>query len=94
MLSEISQTEKDKYYVILLRCGIEWTNWTSRANGDRLIDGEQMTAARGRRLGGRGTEQKGKRTHGHGQQCGGRRGIIIRGLKGNVKKIQQRFNKI
>ena len=39
------------------------------------------------KLGDRGTEQKGKRTHGHGQQCkdswgeGG-----IRGLNGNGKK--------
>ena len=37
---------------------------------DRFIDGEQMTANGGGRLGGGGTEQKGKRTHGHGQQCG------------------------
>ena len=29
-----------------------------------------MTAGGGWRLGGRGTEQKGKRTHGHGQHCG------------------------
>ena len=35
---------------------------------------------------GRGTEQKGKRTHGHGQQCGepwGQKGI--RGLNDNEK---------
>ena len=36
---------------------------------NRLIDGDQMTAGGGR-LGGGGIEQKGKRTHGHGQQCG------------------------
>ena len=29
-----------------------------------------MTASVGRRLGDGGIEQKGKRTHGHGQQCG------------------------
>ena len=41
-------------------------------NRDRLIDGEQMTASRGRgwQLGGEGVEQKGKRTHGLEQQCG------------------------
>ena len=32
-----------------------------------VIDGEQMTASGGGQLGGGGTEQKGKRTHGHGQ---------------------------
>ena len=38
-------------------------------------------------LGGGGIEQKGKRTHGHGQQCGdcwGEGGIRV--LKGNEKK--------
>ena len=44
-----------------------------------------MTAKWGR-LGGRGIEQKGKRTHGHGQQCGDCGGWGgIRGLNGNVK---------
>ena len=41
---------------------------------------------RGVRLGGRGTEQKGKRTHGYGQQCGdcwGEGGLS--GLNGNEK---------
>ena len=43
----------------------------TKQNRDRLIDGEQMTANRGgRQLGGGAIEQKGKRTHGHGQQCG------------------------
>ena len=39
---------------------------------DRHIDGDQMTASgwgAGRRERG-GIEQKGKRTHGHGQYCG------------------------
>ena len=39
------------------------------------------------RLGGRGIEQKGKRTHGHGQQCSscwGERGI--KGLNDNGEK--------
>ena len=43
-----------------------------------------MTAMGG--LGYRGIEQKGKRTHGHGQQggdCGGEEGT--KGLKGNEK---------
>ena len=38
-------------------------------------------------LGSGGTEQKGKRTHEHGQQCGDCwEERDIRGLKGNVKK--------
>ena len=39
---------------------------------DRLVDGEQMTdhGGGGVRLGGGGMEEKGERTHGHGQQCG------------------------
>ena len=37
-------------------------------------------------LGGGGTEQKGRRTYGHGQQCGDCSGEgCIRGLKGNGK---------
>ena len=45
-----------------------------------------MTASGGGGLSGGRTEQKGKRTHGHGQQCGdcwGERGIG--GLYGNGK---------
>ena len=48
-----------------------------------------MTASGGRRLGGRRMAQEGKRTHGHGQQCGDcweEEGI--RGLNDNGKKIQ------
>ena len=41
MVSEISQSEKDKYHLISLICGISWTNWTNKENGDRLIDVEQ-----------------------------------------------------
>ena len=41
----------------------------------------------GRGLGGGGIEQKGKRTHGYGQQCGDCWG---EGLKGNGK-IQQKL---
>ena len=36
---------------------------------DSLIE-SRMTAQGGGRLGDRGTKQKVKRTHGHGQQCG------------------------
>ena len=49
---------------------------------DRLIDGEQDDSCGGK-LGGVGIEQKGKRTHVHGQQCGdcwGKGGV--RGLNG------------
>ena len=38
MLSEISQSEKDKPHITSLICGICRTNME---NGDRLIDGEQ-----------------------------------------------------
>ena len=41
MLSEISQSERDKYHTISLIYGIWWTNWTNKEHGDRLIDGEQ-----------------------------------------------------
>ena len=46
-------------------------------------------------LAGGGIEQKGKRTHGHGQQCGDCWGLGgIRGLKGNVKNtIKIKFNR-
>ena len=46
-----------------------------------------MTAKGGGWLGGEGTEQKGKRTHGHGQQYGFGRVGDIRGLNGNGKNI-------
>ena len=41
MLSEISQSEKYKYHMISLICGIWWTNLANKENGDRLIDREQ-----------------------------------------------------
>ena len=52
MLSEISQSEKDKYHVISLI----WTNWTNKQNEDRLIDGEQDDSSGGK-VGGGGMEQ-------------------------------------
>ena len=39
--SEISQSEKDKYHMISLICGMQWTNLTNKENGDRLLDEEQ-----------------------------------------------------
>ena len=47
MPSEVSQSEKDKHRMISLICGILGTNWSTRQNRDRLIDGEQMTAMQG-----------------------------------------------
>ena len=47
----------------------------------------------GRGFGGGGIEQKGKRTHGHGQQCGNYWGKgHIRGLNGNEKKYYKDLN--
>ena len=36
-----------KYHMISLTGGIYWANWTNKQNGDRLIDGEQITASGG-----------------------------------------------
>ena len=49
----------------------------------------RMTASRGK-LGVGGTEQKGKRTHGHGQRCGEcwAEGAV-RGLNGNGNNIRK-----
>ena len=47
MLSEIGQLEEDKYHMISFICGIYWTNWTNKENGDRLVDGEQDDCWRG-----------------------------------------------
>ena len=52
-----------------------------------------MTALSRGKTGG-GIKQKGKRTHGHGQQCGAcRREGCVRGINGNGK-IQKKFKKI
>ena len=40
MLNEISQSEKDKYHMILLVCGI-WTNRTNKQTEDGLTDKKQ-----------------------------------------------------
>ena len=51
----------------------------------------RMTAGVGR-LGGGGIDKKGKRTHGHGQQCGDCwREAVIRGLNGNGKNTVKIF---
>ena len=47
MLSEISQPEKDKYQMISVTCGIQWTNWTNKHSRDRLIDREQADSSEG-----------------------------------------------
>ena len=61
-------------------------------NRDRLIDREQDNSSIRWNLGGGGIKQKGKRTHGHGQQwgdCGGEGGI--RGLNDNGKNTIKHF---
>ena len=39
-LSEISQTEKDKYHMISFTCGIQRTKEMKKQNRNRLIDAE------------------------------------------------------
>ena len=58
MLSEISQSEEDYYYMISLICGIYWTNWTNKQNRDRLKDREQDDSYWGWRWEGGGIKQK------------------------------------
>ena len=52
VLSEISRSEKDKYYVISFTCGILWTNWTNKENWDRGLMGlgNSVVIAGGREL--------------------------------------------
>ena len=72
-----------------LICGIYWINWTNKQNGDRLIDGEQMTALGDVGGGVEGLNKKRKRFHGHGQCCGdcglGGGGRGYKGITGNGK---------
>ena len=66
-------------------------NWNNKQNRDRLIDREQDGNCWGEG-GDEEIEQKGKRTHGHGQQCGdcwGEEGI--RELKGNGWNNKKKF---
>ena len=68
--------------------------WTNEQNRKRLID-IRVTAIGGGRLEGKGIEQKGKRTHVHGQQCGDcREEGGIRKLNGNGKNTIHFFKKI
>ena len=60
MLSEISQSEKVKYHMISLICGIKWTNWINKQNRDRLIDKGQADSFAGCGLGGGGIKKKEK----------------------------------
>ena len=57
ILSEVSQTEKDKYHMISLICGIhffKWYKWTYLQNRNRLIDiKNKLMVTKGETLGGR-----------------------------------------
>ena len=65
----------------------EQNKLTNRIETDSQME-SRMTASRKERLKGGGMEQKGKRTHGHGQQCGDCWGEVgIRELNGNGKNI-------
>ena len=59
---------------------------TSKTETDSQIENRWQLVGGEGMVGGRGIEQKGKRTHGYGQQwgdCSGERGL--RGLNGNGK---------
>ena len=62
-------------------------------NRDRLIDSKQNDIY-GEGLGGEGIRQKGKRTHGHGQQCGDCGGVCIREINGNGEKYSKKVKYI
>ena len=73
ILSEISQPEEDKYHMITLICGMQWTYWPKKQNRNRLMDGEQMSANCG--VWGGGIEQKEQLMDVHNKQgddCRGR----------------------
>ena len=54
LLSEISQTEKHKYRMISLICGIWKQNKQTKQKGNRFIDAEnKLVVARGKGAGGR-----------------------------------------
>ena len=69
----------------------EQTELTGKTETDSQIESRWQL---GGRVGAGRIEQKGKRTHGHGQQCGDCGGLGgIRGLNGNrKKKIKQKQN--
>ena len=62
---------------------MESNEQNAKQNRDRLIE-NRMSAKSGGGFGGRGFEQKGKRTHGHGDCEVGEGGIRV--LNGNGKK--------
>ena len=62
LLSEISQSEKDKHHMISLTCGIQWTNWSNQQTRDRLTAREQDESYGG--VGGLGTEGMSKKEKG------------------------------
>ena len=72
MLSEISQSEKDKYHRIYPHVeSNEQTELTSKTETDSEVESRWQRVGGGAgAVEGGGMEQKGKRTHGHGQQCG------------------------
>ena len=71
MLNEISQLETDKYHMISLICGIyEQIEQRRKIRTDSQIESRMIAGGRWGRGGGGQIEEKGKRTHGHGQQCG------------------------
>ena len=80
LLSEISQSEKDKYFSHMWNL---MNKLTSKIKTDSWTAEWQLREGEG---GGGGIEGKGKRTHGHGQQCGDCRGEWgMRGLNGDGK---------
>ena len=58
MLSEVSQTEKDKYMISLI-CGIEWTNWTNRQNRQTQVESRLTAAGGGEQVEGLSKKEKG-----------------------------------
>ena len=66
--------------MILLTCGIEWTNWTNKENGDRFIDSRMTASGRsGEGVEGLSKKEKDSWTTVWWLQGGGG----IRGLSGN-----------
>ena len=48
ILSEVSQTEKDKYHMLSLICGIKkWYKWTYLQNRNRVTDVTLFTVIKG-----------------------------------------------
>ena len=81
MLSDISQSEKGKYHMIHSYVeSNEHTELTSKIQTDSQMESRTTAIGRGSLEGG-GIEQKGKRTVGHGQQCGDCCGKECKGTK-------------